>query len=110
MWSTYLAHHDTTHGDKWCGGETPLFGTQKTCNSDVTTCADLTIRLDNHTTTKVIENQGLMSLSKTELPRQTSVFDTSPSRSTSATIMSGDQDVVSLSLGNTRCNDTNTSF
>lgn len=48
-----------------------------------------------------------MSLSKTQLPRKTSILDTGPARGTSATIVTRDQDMISLSLSNTRSNNTN---
>ena len=51
-----------------------------------------------------------MSLSQTQLPRKTSVLDTGPSRSTSTTIVTRDQDVIGLSLSDTRGDDTDTNL
>ena len=88
----------------------PFFSTKQTSNSNITTSSDLTISLDNNTATKIVQNQSLVSLSKTKLPWKTSIFDTSPSRGTSTTIVTRDQDVIGLGLGDTRSNDTDTNL
>jgi hypothetical protein len=49
-----------------------------------------------------------VSLSQTQLPGETGVLDTSPSRGTGTTIVTRDKDVVSLGLGDTRGDDTYT--
>lgn len=103
-------HHDTTHGDQWSGGETPLFSTEQGSNGDISTGSDLTISLDSDSTTQIVEHQGLMGLSKTKLPRETGVLDRGPLGSTSATVMTGNDNVVRLGLGNTGSNDTDTDF
>ena len=105
-----LPHHNTSHGNERSGGETPFLSTQQTSDGDIATSTELTISLDNNTATKVVQNQGLMGLGKTQLPRQTSVLDTSPSGSTSTTIVTRDQDVVGSGLCDTRSDDTDTSF
>jgi hypothetical protein len=103
-------HHDTTHGDKGSSGETPLLGSEQTRDGDITSGPQLAIRLNGHTTTQVIENQRLVSLSKAQLPRKTGVFDTSPSGCSSTTIVTSNEDVIGLSLGDTTGNDTDADF
>jgi deoxycytidylate deaminase len=51
-----------------------------------------------------------MSLGKTQLPRKPGILDTGPSRGTGTTIVTRDQNVVSLGFGDTRSDDTNTSL
>lgn len=51
-----------------------------------------------------------MGFCKTELPGQTGVLDPSPTRRASATVVARDQDVVSFGLGDTSCNNADTSF
>lgn len=49
-----------------------------------------------------------MGLGQTELPGETSMLDSSPSGSASATIVARDQNVVSLGLSHTCGDDTDT--
>ncbi|KAI3478074.1 hypothetical protein L1887_60005 [Cichorium endivia] len=70
-------------------------------NGDVATGADLAVGLDGDAATEVVEDERLMGLCETELPRQTGVLDAGPSRGTGTTVVTGDEDVVGLSLGDT---------
>jgi hypothetical protein len=105
-----LAHKDTAHGDKRSSGKAPFLSTKETSKGNITTSLELSISLDNDTTTKIVEDQSLVSLSQTQLPRKTSVLDTSPSRSTSTTIVTRDQNVIGLGLGDTRGHNTDTNL
>jgi hypothetical protein len=106
----YLAHHDATHGDERRGSKAPLLSSKQTGDGDIASSPQLTVSLDNDTTTEVVENKSLMSLGKTQLPGETGVLDTSPSRGTSTTVVTRDEDMVSLGFGHTRSDDTNTSL
>ena len=44
----------------------------------------------------------LMSLGNSELPRQSGVLDTGPSRSTRSSVVAGDENVVGTGLGDSR--------
>jgi hypothetical protein len=57
-----------------------------------------------------VEYQSLVSLGNAKLEGKTSVLDTGPARSASATVVATDENVVGLGLGNTRSNDTNTNL
>lgn len=105
-----FAHENAAHSDQRSCSKAPFFGSEQTCDSHIATSLDLTVGLDNNTTTEIVENKCLMSLCKTQLPWKTSVLDTSPSRSTGTTIVARDEDVVSLGLGDTGSDDTNTCF
>ncbi|KAI6759055.1 hypothetical protein HG531_013816 [Fusarium graminearum] len=105
-----LSHKDAAHGNKRSSGKAPFLGTKQTSKGNITTSLELSISLDNDTTTKIVQDQGLMSLSQTQLPRKTSILDASPSRSTGTTIVTRDQDVVGLRLGDTRGDDTDTNL
>ena len=105
-----LAHHNAAHGDQGRRSETPFFSTKQTGNGNIAASAELTIRLHNDTSTEVVQHQSLVSLGKTKFPGKTGILDTSPSRGTSSTIVSGDEDVISLGLGYTRGDDTDTSL
>lgn len=106
-WVTY---HNATHCDERSGSEAPFLGTEQTSDGDISSRPQLTVSLDNNTATQVVQDKRLVSLGQTKLPGQTSVLDTGPSGGASATIVAGDQDVVSLGLGYTSGNNTNTSL
>ena len=102
-----FSHHDTAHGDEGSCGKAPFFSTQETSDGDISSCSDLTISLNNNTTSKVIEHKSLVSFGKTQFPGETSIFDTGPSRCTGAPVMTGNEDVIGFGLGHTGSNDTN---
>lgn len=101
-----LSHHYATHCDERSGGKAPLLGTEQASHGDISPSSKLAVSLDNDTTTQVVQDERLVGLGETELPGETSVLDTSPSGSASATIVARDQDVVSLGLGHTCGDDT----
>jgi len=96
-----LAHKNATHGNERGSGEAPFLRAQQTSNSDITPSSQLSVGLNNDATTKIIQNKGLMGLGKAQLPGKTCIFDASPSRSASTTIVTGNENVVSLCLGDT---------
>ena len=102
-----LPHHNTSHGNQGCRSETPLLSTKHTRNGNITTSADLSVGLDSHTATKVVEDKGLMSFGQAKLPWQTSVLDSSPADCTGGAVVCRGKDVVGLSLGDTTGNNTN---
>jgi hypothetical protein len=101
-----LAHHDATHGNQRSRSKAPLLCTQKTGNSYVATSANLTVGLDADSATKIVENECLVRLGKTKLPRKTSVLDACPARGTGTTVVARDEDVVRLCLRHAGRNDT----
>jgi hypothetical protein len=105
-----LPHHDASHSNEGSGSESPLLGTQETSDSDVATSSDLTVSLDGYSATEIIEDQGLVSFGETELPRKTSILDTSPPRGTCTTIVARNEDMVRLGLGDTAGDDTDANF
>jgi hypothetical protein len=105
-----LAHHNAPHSNKRRGSKAPLLSTKQTSNSNIPTRTNLAISLDNHTATEIVKDKRLVSLSKTQLPGETGILDTSPAGSTGTTIMTRDQNVVGPGLSDTRSDDTDTSL
>lgn len=103
-----LPHHNAPHSDERSGGEAPFLGTKQASDGDVSPRSKLTVSLDDNTATQVVQDKRLVGFGQTELPGETSVLDTGPSGSASATIVAGDQDVISLGLGHTGGDDTDT--
>ena len=105
-----LSHHYASERNKRSSSKAPLFRAKQTSNSNIPTSTDLTISLHNNTTTQIIEDECLVSLSKTKLPRETGVLDTSPAGSTSTTIVTRNQNVIGPGLSDTGSDDTDTSL
>ena len=51
-----------------------------------------------------------MSLTEPKLPRQSSVFDPCPGGGSSASVVTGDEDMLGLALGHTGSHHTDTNF
>jgi len=71
---------------------------------------NLTNRLHNHSTTKVIQDQSLMAFGETKFPWETSILDLSLPRSAYSTIMAGDENVIGSCTRNTTGHDANAYF
>jgi hypothetical protein len=103
-----IVHHDAAHGNQKCRCKTPFLHSSKQVTA-IVHHADLPISLDSHSVTKIVQDQSLMCFSQTEFPWKTSIFDTA-SRSSCATIMTRDENVISFGLCNTTSYDANTYF
>lgn len=103
-----LPHHYAAHCDERSGGKAPFLGTEQASHGDISPSSKLAVSLDNNTTTQVVQDKRLVGLGETELPGEAGMLDASPSGSASATIVARDQDVVSLGLGHTCGDDTDT--
>mmetsp|Transcript_9325 Transcript_9325/g.18389 ORF Transcript_9325/g.18389 Transcript_9325/m.18389 type:complete len:622 (-) Transcript_9325:3164-5029(-) len=105
-----LTHHDASKSNKRGGTEATLLGTEKSGDDNITTSLHLTVSLETHARTEVVHNESLLSLGDTKLPRETGTVDSSPCCGTGATITTTDDDVVSLGLGSTSSNNTDTNL
>ena len=100
-----FAHHDAAHGNERGRREAPLLGTKQARDGKVTSSTELPVSLDGDTPTKVVEDKRLVGLGETKLPRKTSVLDASPAGRTSTSVVTGNQNMVRLSLGHSTCDD-----
>ena len=105
-----LAHHDATHRNERCGGETHLLSPEQRGDHHVAAGLESAIGLQHYAAAQVVENQRLVRLSNAQLPRQTGVFDTGQRRSARAAGFAGDQNVIRLGLGHARGNRAHTHF
>ena len=103
-----LAHHYAAHSDERRCSKAPFFSAKQTSDSHVASSANLTVSLNNDTATKIVEHERLMRLCETKFPRQAGVFDTSPRRRASTTIVVRNQDVVRLGLSYATGDDADT--
>lgn len=76
----------------------------------VTTSSQLTVSLDDDSSTKIIQDKCLVSFCETEFPGKTSVFDASPTRRASTSVVTRDQDVVSFGFCDTSGDNADSSF
>mmetsp|Transcript_27706 Transcript_27706/g.41062 ORF Transcript_27706/g.41062 Transcript_27706/m.41062 type:complete len:201 (-) Transcript_27706:94-696(-) len=103
-----LAHHDTSQSNEGSSGETVFLGSEKTRNDDITSSLQLTISLKFDSVTKSVEYKSLLRLCKTKFPRETCTLQSSPSSSSSSSVMSTNDNVVRKSLCNSSGYNSNT--
>jgi hypothetical protein len=101
-----LAHHNASHHDKGRRRHAVLFGTEQRRDRQIATGLQRTVRLHDDLAAQIVQHERLVGLRQTELPRETAVLDRGPARSASATVVTGDQNVISQTLGDTRRNNT----
>src|SRR5580698_9806562 len=83
-----LSHHNTSHGNQRRSCESPFLCSKKASDRDVATRPYLPIRLHDHATPKVVQNECLMGFGKTEFPRKSGVFNARPARRTGPSVVS----------------------
>ena len=105
-----LAHHQTPGSNQRCCRETKLIRTQKRTHNHVATRFQSTIYLQLDARPQFVENQCLLCLGQTQLPRASGMFQRSQRGSTRSTIITRDRDMIGTCLGNTGSNRTNTNF
>mmetsp|Transcript_21078 Transcript_21078/g.39507 ORF Transcript_21078/g.39507 Transcript_21078/m.39507 type:complete len:1048 (-) Transcript_21078:533-3676(-) len=102
-----LPHHDAAHGHEGRGGETELLSSEQGGNHDVAAGLQLTVRLQLDAVPQIVQDEGLLGLGESELPRQPAALDSSPGSCSGTSIVSGDDDMVSNGLGDSSSDDTN---
>ncbi len=68
------AHHDAARHHQRSGGETELLGAEQSGDHDVAARLELSVHLHHDAIPKTVEQQGLLRLGQTELPRCASVL------------------------------------
>ena len=104
------AVHNAAERYEQVRGKAKFFGTEESANHNVTTGLELTIDLELHAATEVVQDESLFSFGDTEFPRETGMLNGSERRCTRTAIMTRDENDVGVSLGNTGCNRTDTDF
>mmetsp|Transcript_51252 Transcript_51252/g.116742 ORF Transcript_51252/g.116742 Transcript_51252/m.116742 type:complete len:220 (-) Transcript_51252:3061-3720(-) len=105
-----LPHHVATHGNQWSSGEPEELSAEQRSNNHIATVPQLAVGLQRHTPAQTVEHESLVGLGQAEFPRAPSVLDSGPSGRPGASVVAGDQDVISLALGDTCCDDTHSHF
>ena len=105
-----LAHHDAAFDHQRRRSETEFIGAKQRADDDVATGLHLTVDLHTDTATQAVEHQGLLRLGQTQFPRRAGVLDRRQRRSARAAIVTGDDDMVGLGLGDAGSNRTDTDF
>src|SRR5690606_41799282 len=85
----------------------PDLSAVKRCVINVAVCFHLSIGLVNNPAAKLIFDQGLMSLSQSQLPVKTCMLYRAYRRSTRAPIVTCYQNNIGLRLSHTCCNSSN---
>src|SRR5438105_1860641 len=95
-------HHHAAGYDEGRRRETELLGTEKRGDHDVATRLELTIDLDGDAVAQTVEQQRLLRLGETELPRSTGVLEAGERGRTGATVMPRDEDDIRMRLAHAR--------
>mmetsp|Transcript_100539 Transcript_100539/g.288012 ORF Transcript_100539/g.288012 Transcript_100539/m.288012 type:complete len:1151 (+) Transcript_100539:506-3958(+) len=93
-----LSHHDTAEGDQRGGGERHLLRAEQGGDHHVAPVLDLSVRLQAHARAEVVEDEGLLGLGHSELPRETAPLQAGPRRGAGAAVVARHHDVVGLGL------------
>ena len=104
------AVHNAAERYEQVRGEAEFFGTEECADHDVTTSLELAIDLELHAATEVVQNESLFGFGDTEFPRQARMLDGSKRRCARTAIVTGNENDVCVSLGNTGRNRTDTDF
>jgi hypothetical protein len=102
------ASHDATFGDHGNRTEPKLFSTHHRRDCYITSSTDTSICAEDHPVAKTIIQECRMSLRNTKLPRAASVLDRRKRRSASSAIITRDLDHISIRLGDTASNSSDT--
>ncbi len=96
-----LADVNATHGDHGGGAEVELLGAEDGGDNDVAAILDAAVGAEDNAVAEVVDDQRLLGLGQAQLPGGTSVFGGGKRGRAGTTVMTGDQDVVGGSLGDT---------
>src|ERR1039458_1790935 len=99
-----LAHHDAAHCDQGSRSKTEFFGTQQGGNRHITAGLELAVSLHTNAAAQIVQEKDLLSFRESQFPRDASMLDGAQWRRAGATGVAADQDDVSMSLRNARCN------
>ncbi len=87
-----LAHHHAAHGDQRCRGETEFLRPEERGDDHVASGLDLPVCLNARPAAQVVEEQHLLRLGDSQLPRNAGVFDRRQRRRTRSPAVSADED------------------
>ncbi len=96
------AHHHAAQGHQRSGGEAELLGPEQSADDHVAAGLELTVHLDHDPAAQVVEQQCLLSLGQSQLPRRPGVLDARERRRPGAAVVPADQDHVGVRLGDAR--------
>mmetsp|Transcript_5396 Transcript_5396/g.10834 ORF Transcript_5396/g.10834 Transcript_5396/m.10834 type:complete len:683 (+) Transcript_5396:2645-4693(+) len=94
-----LAHHDAPKRDQRRRREPCLLSSEQEGHHHIAPRLDLTVGLHHHARAQVVEHERLVCFCEAELPRKACALDASPLRRPRPSVVPGDEDVVSLGLG-----------
>src|SRR6266851_6220463 len=97
-----LARHVAAKRDEDAGAESELFRAEQRRHDDVAAVAQATIGAQADALAQPVRDQDLLRLGEPELPRGAGVLDRRQRRRAGATVVTRDQDVVGLRLGDAR--------
>ena len=95
-----LAHHDAAHRHQRRGGKAELLGSQQRRNHHVASGLQLAVGLHPNAAAQIVQQQHLLRLGQSQLPRNARVPDRAQRRCARAAAVAADQHHVGVRLGN----------
>ena len=101
-----VAHseHGTAGSNQRSGSKVEFFSSQQGTHDDVSPCLEATIGSEHHPGAQIIEHEGLLCFSKTQLERHTRILDRALRRGPGSTVIATDENHIGKRLGNTGSN------
>ena len=91
-------HHDAAGNDQRCGSETVLFGAQQHRHHDVARGAHPAVTLHGDPVAQAVEQQRLLGVGQSDLPRRAGVFEAGQRRRAGAAVVPRDQHDIGVCL------------
>ena len=85
------AHHDAAHHDERRRGEAVFLGAEQRGDHDIAAGLHLTVGLDDDAVAQLVEDEHLLRLRQSELPRKPGVLEAGERRRTRAAVVARDQ-------------------
>ena len=92
------AHHDAAHRHQRPGRKAELLGAEQGADDHVAAGLQLAVHLDGDAAAQVVEQQRLLRLGQSQLPRGAGVLDAGQRRGAGAAVVAADEDHVGVGL------------
>ena len=105
-----LTHHDATQSDEHSRTEAELLGAEQSHEDNIAACLHLTVHLEAYLSAQAVAHKRLLCVAEAELRSYARIVDRGTGRSARTAVSTRDGDEVSLCLGHTGSNRTDTAL
>jgi len=97
-----LSHEHAAEGDQGAGAEPEAFGPEQRADDHVAPGLQLPVHLHEYAVSQAVGDEYLLGLGQAQLPRRAGVFYACPRAGARAAVVSADEDLVGVGLGDAR--------